>query len=490
MTVPGLTRSDQGITRTEPTYALSPYRARGLGEDLGVYTRMAHSDPILAGSIALVAREVSRAEWIVEEPRNPTPEEKRATEIARVLLGIGGPRGLLRGSWARHIAHALRASLTYGFAPFEIVWQTVDHPDLGLLVLPTDLYYIPSASVWGWVWDEGPPYELAGLLQLADQGSGRMALGRQSIEIDSSRLLLYTHQTEPHIQPEGLSALRPAWPWWRAKRDTLLRYQEGEELLFGGMTEISEVPHPITGDRYPDVTEFDLDVYDDMLDEWAAGTLRYFFNPLGLKISQHHPEYEVPSPREMMEYYDLQMALTFNAQLLGTPTTKGASMSQPSAQMLYKALDSMARGAADIFSGLPGVETSGILWRAIAANVPGAMQNPAFRTPKLRPVALQYQSFKDYVDGVTKAQQFRAMQYSVENEELLRRMADLPPLSEDEIDLRRRWSVARLESEIKKAEFAEQDRETEEGTQGPTEPPDQMPVADPDDDGDDEVSEE
>lgn len=489
LSLPGLKRTRRGLTITEPTKALSPYLARGFGDDPGIFERMSRSDPILLGSLALISRETARAEWVLETPSRPSAMEAQASRLCRRYLGFDGTPGWLRRGWAHHIGHVIRTALAQGFSAYEVVWSDVEWGELGQILVPSKLVAIPPQSVWGWVWND-QTHELAGLLQVARRrGAGVNLLGRPAATIPADRLLLYTHQADPDQQPEGLSALRPAWIWWRAKVDTLLRFQEGQEQLFGGVTSVDEIAHPKTGDRYPSITKDDYDEYDRAMDHYDAGTLRYFLNPLGLKISQQHPEYKVPSPEDILAYCDLQMSLTFNAQLIGTPSTPGATMSQPTAQLLFNAIDGTACGFADVFSGLYDVATSGILQRLVDANVPGAAENPAMRYPRLRPVGLQHQSLKDFIDAITKGQQFRALHYSVATEELIRRMANLPPLTEDERDLRERWSHARLESEILTLQIAEQDRQSETATQAPIEAPDQQRQANPDGGGDGQARE-
>jgi hypothetical protein len=480
--VAGIPRDSKGLPRTEQNPELKPYKARGFGEDPGIYDDMVRTDGTAAGTVALMIRSISTAPADVRGPANPTPAEAAAVELTRRFFGLDGGQAWLRGGLARHVRQALR-SLIYGFQPFEIVWRP--HTWRGRPVLaPSGVYQRASRSVKGWVWDGD---DLVGMQQALPRDSkeslpawaeelgltgAALGLGEsKSVVIPSNRLLLYTYDPsgEADGAPEGTSILRPAYVWWKTKRDLILRYHMASDRLFGGVTLLQQL---LDKEGVPMGSEEDLDTWADIYSQWDEGELGWLASPTGWKIDQSYPGFEVESPEAFLSYCDAQMRVIFAAQLLGGQT--GAA-SEITAQMMYSSMDQIASWVAEVLNGQPDVPGTGLVRQLVDANIPEATTDERFRYPQLIFKAVEHRNFKSYVDSLMKLMQFFGITYTVETEQYLRELGDAPLLTPAQVQARRAFEAARLIATAKAT-----DSQAGGGSQAPTTPPQQEPVDDPD----------
>ena len=118
----GIDRAGEGLPITEQNPEMSPYKARGMAPDLGIYHKMITSDGTIAGSLALITRAISSSRWRVKRYKNPTKLEEEVARFVERFFGLDGSLPWMRGGLPRHLRHACQ-SLAYGFSPFEVTWS-------------------------------------------------------------------------------------------------------------------------------------------------------------------------------------------------------------------------------------------------------------------------------------------------------------------------------------------------------------------------------
>lgn len=483
----GIPSEKHGLRTQEQNKELGPYKARGFLENPGVYDEMLRTDGTVAGTLALVSREISRARWIIDAPPNPTRKEAEAVELANRYLGLDGREAWLYGGLPYHLRHAVR-SLAYGFAPFEVTWEPKAWTRARVMV-PSRVRWRAPQSVVGWAWNED---DLAGMIQATKQTSsgggvnGLLArlLGETStVTIPVRQLLLYTHD-ETEGCPEGVSIYRPAWIWWRAKRDLLNRFQQVGELVQNGVVKFKR--------RYDAelrtsqaISQEDWDSLNDIYSGFEGGG-GWMEEPEGWEIDQEFPNIQSASPENMLMYCDNQIRTVFLAQLLGVGQDGGASLSGSLGQLLYNSIDAIAGGLAEVINGQPGRPWTGLIKPLIDANI---THDASFRYPRLTARGLENQDTKAWVDSLTKAMQFGAMWYTSGVEEEIRLALDMPALTQEERDARDKWAQERFEVGDLLTQPAAPggasgdggERASEEGAQGETvTAPQQESVVDPD----------
>lgn len=408
-----------GIPQVEDNARLHPYHARGLRDDHGVYHEMARGDGAIAGTLAILNREIVRAHYRVSVPTDATDEEREAGDLVAAMLGLGASRwshGWIAGGFRRLLYHALQ-SFVYGFSALEVTWAAREWRGRRVLA-PSGAAWRAPWSVEKWIWQGD---RLVGLTQCADRGQRRT--------IPADRLLLFTHN---HLDgnPEGTSMLRPAFSAWRAKKDTILRHQVAEENLFGGVATVETLPDK-DGRPLANVTDEDEEQFDEMFRLWREGAVDWLNIPFGLKVEDRHPEFQIPSRVEELKYYDHQIFLTGLAALLGLDASHAASkaLSDGLGAVMYNAIDAAARELCEVINGIEGVDSSGIVKSVVDANFNTA---PGFRYPMLQPHGIEHADLSAYVDTITKAAQFRLATLSVDDELAFRELAGMDiPARED-----------------------------------------------------------
>jgi len=478
--------SKRGDRSQERNPALSPYKARGFRDDPGIYDEMLRTDGTVAGTLAMMTREISRARWAVEMPTQPTRKEAEAAEMVERYLGLDGREPWIYGGLPHHLRHAVKA-LAYGFAPFEVAWSPRMWTRVQVMV-PDQVRWRAPQSVWGWAWDgEG---ELAGMVQVAPKAHGAMTeaedlvaslLGqRHTVTIPASRLLLYTYD-ETEGAPEGVSIYRPAWVWWRAKRDVLLRHMRAVESPPVALRRLVDKE----GRVMPDSSDRDLDDFAEVYEGLADGSTAWLQIPPGWDVEQLKLGEVSKSPEALLAYCDSQIRTVFLAQLLGAEAATGG-LSGALGQLLYNSIDGVAAWIGEVLCGQPGRPWTGVLRAMIDANIP---HDGSLRYPRLVARGLEHQDTKAWVDATTKALQFGAMWYTAGVEDEMRRALDMPPLTPQEREQREAWAQTRFASGdvttppagVAGASADGGERASEEGTQGDAvQSPEQTDVQDPD----------
>lgn len=428
----GVLRDEKGRPKYDANQVyMSPPQARGIGEDHGTYHEMLRSDGAIAGVSSLIKREVTRTNYRIAKRKTATPLEVETDAFTARLLGMDGTSGWLHGGLRRLLEQACQ-SFDYGFAPFELAWSQRTWNGKPVVV-PDRVEHRTPWSVDGWIW-QGT--RLVGMRQLVPVGQSYQyeslfnlwGTSFKRVTIPANKLLLFTHE---HVDgnPEGTSMLRPAWIYWRWKKDTIRRNQAAEETLYGGVTLIKEVGdnegRPVSSVE----TEKEAAMHE-ALEDFADGFLKYMTVPYGYTLEQFHPEFDVPDPVSRLMYCDRQIFLSLSAVLLGLDASHAGSksLSQDLGGLLWKSLAAAADEIVDVINGIEGVETSGLVRKAIDANfdVP-----EDFIYPRLEHVGLEHQDVAILADTLGKLHAQNLLTRQDDDEVFLRLVADLPELAVD-----------------------------------------------------------
>lgn len=422
----GVDRDLYGIPRYDSSGSMGPLLARGLGSNLGVYHEMSRGCPAITGVLSMLRRTISRARYRIEVPvedgdAQPNRDELELVDFCRWLTGLDGTGGQIKGGLARHLSQASYA-FRYGFVPF------ISHEELltwrGRAVkAPTKLVRVAPWSVRGWVWRDD---DLVAIIQ-------QDRLSRLHV-IPIADTVLYTIDPVDG-NPEGTSILRAAWVAWEAWKGTLVRYQEAEETQFGGLT-LVRVVSDANGVPIRAASGEDWNTFVECAARVANGEGNLIEIPAGLDLVKTHPEYSIPSRRDMLEYYDRQIYACLSAVLLGLDASSAASakLSGDLGRILLKSLKDSAGEIADVFSGLPGLPETGVLDRAMRATF-GDLSG--LRPPRLVPVGIDQESLGDWTDAITKLEQFRVVTPTPDVEIEARRRAQLKSLPRKELEAAR-----------------------------------------------------
>jgi hypothetical protein len=176
-----------------------------------VFREMADNDPIVGGAMLALTEIITRLDWKVEPPENPTPEETDQARFVQECLDD------MSESWDTTLGQAL-SFLIYGWSYHEIVYKVRG----GRAAEPTHRSRYNDGRIgWRkfavrgqdtltrWVFDKK-----GGLRGMVQQDSTAGVNATIPIE----RALLF-RVSEYKGNPEGRSMLRNAYrPWWYKKR--------------------------------------------------------------------------------------------------------------------------------------------------------------------------------------------------------------------------------------------------------------------------------
>ena len=435
----GVRRDGQGRPEVDASPDMAPIYARGLGDDHGIYHEMSRGNSAIAGVLALLRRVLARAYYRVEIPQpeggyvEPTEKERARLALVRRFLGFDGSAGWLRGGLVRHLEQACD-SFTYGFVPFEVVAE--QHQFDGRTVwVPSVVQRLAPSSIVGWLWSrQGAGDTLVGLRQMVRKARNSAALDwftpHQKVTIPADRIVLYTHKYEDG-NPEGTSLLRSCWLAWEAWKGTFIRFQEAEERQFGGIT-IFGPQTTQDGEVYQCASNEDVEQFAEAAKLAAEGEIGWLKRAAGWEFEKVHPEYKIPSRVDVLEYCDRQIYSALAAVVMGLDISSSASakLSGDLTRVFRETLDANARELCDVFNGLPGVPSTGILRRVIDWNFP---QDEETRHPQLVPVGIKAEDFTALMDAVTKGAQFRIFSPTPKDEAYLRSLGGLPILTPTEL---------------------------------------------------------
>ena len=452
----GVLRDGAGLPLFDPTPEMHPVCARGLFDDHGTYHEMVTGDPVIAGVIALIRREMTRAPYRVVVPTNPSPAEEEAGRLISRYFGIDGRQPLLKLGLRHLISHASLA-IIYGFSPMEMTWSNESFEG-SIVRVPSGLHWRAPWSVERWLWQGEMLVGMQQVVQTASQRTTRPSshsiLGSSFLNLSLpdrrvlpiNRLLLFTHDGTDG-NPEGRSMLRPAYRYFQLKKRTLIRIEMAEESLWGGITTIQELINPKTGAVYDDVSDAYIDLAGEVAVRRARGEINVVAQPAGLNVSTNFPDYEIRDRRGYLEYIDHQLLMSVLGTLLGLASSQAASaaISGGLGSVLYNSIDDIAAGTVEPIN-------MRLIPTITQANIAEA-RDPEFRHPRLEAVGIAQQDPKSTTDNMAKARQFMLTSWSDRDEAQYRAQQGMVELTPEEM----------AEARASRAPV----RMTEEGTQAP-----------------------
>lgn len=436
----GVIRDSYGVPQYDVAEEMAPIYARGLNYDHGVYHEMSRSDAAIAGSMQALRKTIGRATYTVARNPDETAEEREARELVCAFCGVSTDLGRPPANWAgalvggltRHLYQAASAKV-YGFAAFEVDSDAVTWRGRTVLV-PSRVRWIAPWSVLRWLWAGD---ELVGLTQIVRRGS---SLSRswplsyqygqvEYVDIPASRLLLYVNQYADG-NPEGTSDLRSLWVPWKAKKETIIRHESGEEALFKGYAFIEPTdaaapgqPRAASAGNTQSANAKALDELEDDVDALIEGELKRLTITAPYKVRVEHPEFEIKPPTQMLDWYNQQIFLGLSAIIYGLPSSHAgsAAMSSEASSLLVSTLEQSADDLLDTFNGAAGVPASGLIERLLAWNFPaGAVA----RKPKLS--VLGFSDATRLAAVLRELGQFRWVTPTAADEQVLRHRSKMP----------------------------------------------------------------
>lgn len=452
LSTPGIRRDIRGIPLNDSSRDMHQYKAVGLGDDPGVYHEMSRGDPAIAGVFGLTDRAAGSASYRVainaDGGDKLNDEEREIEAFVRRFYGLDGTPGWLDGGLSRLMVQSCDAQ-RYGFVPFEVTAKRVEWKGRETWV-PGSVTRMAPSSIYSWIWDGD---KLAGIGQLMQQTYG-WSLSQRIIPIWKTLLLTHQHRDG---NPGGTSLIRPVWTPWEAKKGTFFRSQQAEENQYGGTV---TVERRLDASGNPVLTAGDegeaRKVLDEIRELYEDGNLGYMEPPEGYVIKQDHPEFQIPSKVDFLEYCNREIFLTLHAVFFGL-SSASASLSGDTLGMLYASLQALVDENLRTINGLPGVPSSGLTRRVVDWHFG---EKPGRRYPEVIAEGIERKDLQKYADGMTKAYQYFLATPSVEDELMFRRVNHLPYVDPELIraNLQRREQLGSIEI-------------SQGGTQAPVEPP-------------------
>lgn len=330
---------EKGYSRARPSgrWAVSASREDNwdlrFPQSIRVFSKMAREDAQVKAVIKSVIQPITGTGWRIE-PNGADPAVVRA--IAEDLnLPVKGeelsapvaqnPR---RVSWAKHLQRALRWSVIYGHAYFELVWEDASETEDGLThlrkIAPRHSDTIQDINVAA---DGG----LESITQKPVDGRMR------EIRIPVEDLLVYCPDDD-HDDWIGESMLRAAYKHWSLK-DELLRLEQ-TVLDRNGMG----VAVMNTGEA-PD--EKDMDVAQAIVEGVRSGTDAGVAIKHDEKFSIEGVKGQLVSPRPAIEYHDAMIARTALAHVLNLEGGGSYNLSDVIVDFYFQAENDIAQYMAD-----------------------------------------------------------------------------------------------------------------------------------------------
>jgi hypothetical protein len=186
-----------------------------------IYDEMRMSDPTVQASLEIVKTPLLSANWTVQAPEDPSPQEQEVADFCQSAIF---QRGAMSTTWAYLLEHALM-QLDFGVMPFERVWTLGADQRIRLRRLAPRL----PKTIQKWHVDETEGTgELRALEQLA-QKDGKF----QNLTIQADALTVFVRRREGDNW-WGRSILRSAYkPWFylcqaeKAEAVRIFRYGVG-----------------------------------------------------------------------------------------------------------------------------------------------------------------------------------------------------------------------------------------------------------------------
>lgn len=440
----GVPRREDGTPLIDNNENMAPFRARGLYTDLGEYRRMMNNDGTTFGWFVWLTRTILRAKWVLDRPKNPSSIESEMFELTLDYFGMDedshvfNANAMLYGGFPRLIMHGCEC-FSNGFSPNEISWSPRIWKGKAVLV-PDRVEHRHPSSLNRWIYEQNV---LVGIEQVVQAETGEgwggeftrrglQSAEKEFIEIPIEKILMFQHLALDG-NPEGRSLLRAAWPWYKAKMDTTLRDQRGQDRLIDGMTIFRELAPDEGG--FGTLTEEDIDAAIDLYMDWHDGDVPFFYQPRGIGVEHSWPAWEAPPPTERVEYYDNQILMSIGAPVLGVLAGEARARDfEEVAKAMYASVQSMADSLANTINGIPGIPWTGLIPKLCDANFPTEDDT---RYPQIRAAGVSFQDVERMVKVLALAEQFLLYTPTAEDEFLFREGVGLKRTPIEELEKRR-----------------------------------------------------
>lgn len=359
-----------------------------------IFDRMRRGDGTVAAALRVIKLPLLNADWYIE-PASDSAQDREIADFIETNLKEG-----LNISW-RAVLRQIMLHLDYGNAPFEKVWRVEN----GQVYLRKLAFRHPK-TITKWLTDEKGG--LAGIEQTTSPDF-------RPTTIDVSKLIVFINELEG-ANFHGVSILRPAYKHWYYV-DGLERVQAiGIEKRAGGVDVIM-----LSGDAATPLGKRDA--------EAAAQTMH-----LGDKMyyvgQKEQNEYEIKGiegdvldPGGALERHDLRIVRSMITEFLamGSGSTGSLAMHKDKSSMSMLALGGVANEMCDTFQMhliRPWVDYN---WAVDAY-------------PRLRYTHIDARPLAELADAVLKFSQAKALTPTIEVENNIRALLDVPPITEDEYD--------------------------------------------------------
>lgn len=359
-----------GRQQLEYNRNLTPYKARGISSDVGLYWKLGSSMPMVRDALMGMTTTITAAPWRLELGELPTywqgnaaaeAARKRQYEFCSYVWSKWTATGA-DYAWAQWLADVLRFSFVCGFYTGEktasLVPIKVDGkmrrllcPDLPCAIMPW--------TVDEWVFKDNPDTGMLALVQRTySQTDSFGGSGAGEVVIPWERVCHVPLLPASPGDLEGSSALRPAQVLLKAKQKTLQLQTLGTEVNTLGLLVVKEDgAHPMTEDARAEIKM--------QLDGRTAEQVAYLMLPPGdHKVEYIRPSDTVPDLSKQIETLDQQIGKALgNVHRLMSLQGTGSFAARKDAS-------GEARDTMDFWADIPARAAERILRQFIEINFP------------------------------------------------------------------------------------------------------------------------
>lgn len=300
------TRVISGLPSVDPAGRFSPYLARGMCGNLGIYERQLRN-PLIERNVASLTEGLTEAAWSASPPRRvPEQHEEAARDMAEWVAGwtVDAP-------WWPQYVEAASSCLAFGFSPFEAVWGVDDQSRPYI----QEMAYREQSTVDRWMWDaRGKELLAARFRSTGDHGTSYLLPARGAHILDH-RLMVVTYRGRGNAiegRPAGrsLDVLIVLWELlWKIAGACYERF--GSPIL---VTRYDAALLALPG-KTPDAGE--VDVFLDFLSILTALDTPTLEVPLGLLAEYVGPSGEMPDVLPLIERIEATVDRSYATQAMG-----------------------------------------------------------------------------------------------------------------------------------------------------------------------------
>lgn len=204
-----------GQIHVEPNGSYSPWVVRGASGNPGLYERYRRDEPIFFDAIGEHTETVVSGSFELHKPKFiPKAVASALDEFCEFYEAAF--KGIENG-WENFTFHAADSCLTFGFAPFEIVWDAVMGPRATTVYTPKKFAFREPATVDRWLVNERQDgLDAVEFLSYAGDSTSSYCLPRQGEHITHNKLMLCNLGARG-LNFEGIAPMRPGLHWRKFK---------------------------------------------------------------------------------------------------------------------------------------------------------------------------------------------------------------------------------------------------------------------------------